>query len=267
MKGLLLGFRKLYVCVMFLLFSQLAMAMTDEDLAKQLTNPVANLTTLPFQGNYDHRINVDDMGHETYINVQPVVPFPLNSNWLLISRTILPLIDQVNTIPHSGNQTGLGDTLQSFFFSPISGDIIWGIGPAIQIPTATDQLLGTGKWAIGPTPVILTITGPWTIGILAHQIWSFSGSAGRPAVSQGYLQPFLAYTTKTAWTYTLNSESTYNWKTNQWSIPLNAFISKLTRIGSQPISIAGGIRYWAETPETGQKDFGLRLTITFLFPK
>ena len=265
---MIMNFRKYTLSLCLVFFSPVIFAMSDEDLAKQLTNPVANLTTVPFQANYDHHYNVKDTGHETYVNFQPVLPFELNSDWLLISRTILPLIDQVNILPGSGTQVGTGDTLQSFFLSPISpsGGIIWGVGPAIQVPTGMQQLLGSGKWAIGPTPVILKMAGPWTIGLLGHQIWSFAGSAGRPAISQAYLQPFIAYTTKTAWTITLNSESTFDWKLNEWDIPFNFQVTKLFKVGHQPISVGGGMRYWASTPQTAQKDFGLRLIVTFLFP-
>jgi hypothetical protein len=161
------------------------------------------------------------------------------------------------------------DTTQSFFFSPKApgpGGIVWGVGPALLLPTGTDRLLGTGKWGTGPTAVVLTQQSGWTIGILANHIWSYAGDSDRADVNSTFLQPFIAYTTKDAWTYTLNTESTYDWVANQWSVPVNFLVTKLLKVGDQPISIGAGVRYWAETPTTGAHDLGARAVVTFLFP-
>ena len=114
----------------------------------------------------------------------------------------------------------------------------------------------------------LTIQGPWTVGILANQIWSFAGDSNEPDINQAYMQPFISYTTKDAWTFTLNSESTYNWVNKEWSVPFNATVAKLVTIDKQPISIFGGVRYWAVSPDgAGPADWGARFGVTFLFPK
>ena len=243
-----------------------AFAEDDVSLAQQLTNPVADLISVPFQFNYNTHMNTQNTGHQTYMNFQPVIPFKINAQWLVISRTIMPVIDQLNIAPGTGTQFGLGDTLQETFLSPSSGSVIWGVGPAIMIPTATNTLLGEGKWDTGPTGVVLEIIGPWTVGVLAYQIWSVAGNSARPAQSKAYVQPFLSYTTKTAWTLTLNSESTYDWENHTLSAPINLLLTKLFRIGKLPVSVGGGFRYWAQTPNSGPKDFGARLVVTFLFP-
>ena len=110
--------------------------------------------------------------------------------------------------------------------------------------------------------------GPWTFGVLANQIWSFAGDADETDINQAYVQPFINYTTKNAWTVGLNSESTYDWVTDEWSVPVNATVSKLVKFGKQPVSFEGGIRYWAVSPEdAGPKDWGARFAVTFLFPE
>jgi len=241
----------------------------DTDLAKKLSNPVAAMISVPFQFNYDRGFGPDDGNRET-LNIQPVIPFSLNDDWNLISRTILPVIWQNDIAGQSGNQFGLGDITQSFFFSPKQpgpGGIIWGVGPVFLIPTGTDDMLGTGKWGAGPTAVLLKQDGPWTYGILANHIWSFAGEGSRPDVSSTFLQPFLSYTTKDAWTFTLNTESSYDWKGDQWSIPINFNVSKLVKFGEQPVSLSAGVRYWADTPENSAEGWGFRLGLTFLFPK
>lgn len=241
----------------------------DADLAKQLSNPVASLISVPFQFNYDSGYGPDN-GHKAVMNIQPVIPFSLNEDWNVISRTIVPVVWQSDIAGDSGSQFGLGDTLQSFFFSPkqpSAGGIIWGAGPAFLLPTATDELLGGEKWGLGPTVVLLKQEGHWTYGVLANHIWSVAGDHNRDDVSSTFLQPFLSYTTPTAWTFALNTESTYDWKHDDWSIPINFSVSKLTKFGEQPVSLQLGARYWAKAPDNGPTGWGVRAGITFLFPK
>lgn len=264
-------FRVFYAGAIFSMAAALASPALaeDADLAKQLSNPVASLISVPFQFNYDRGYGPDD-GHKAVMNIQPVIPFSLNEDWNLISRTIVPVVWQSDIAGDSGSQFGLGDTLQSFFFSPkqpSAGGIIWGVGPAFLLPTATDELLGGEKWGLGPTAVLLKQEGHWTYGVLANHIWSVAGDHNRDDVSSTFLQPFLSYTTPTAWTFALNTESTYDWKHDAWSIPINFSISKLTKFGEQPVSLQLGARYWAKAPENGPNGWGVRAGITFLFPK
>jgi hypothetical protein len=241
----------------------------DEELAKKLTNPVAALISVPFQLNYDQRFGPGAEGHQTYLNFQPVVPFHLDAEWNVISRTILPIVDQQDVVPGT-RQSGIGDLTQSLFFSPAkptAGGLIWGAGPVFLLPTGSDDRLSSRKWGLGPTAVMLKMEGPWTLGLLANHIWSVAGDDSRPDISSTFLQPFVSHTTKTAWTYTLNTESTYDWKARQWSVPINAMVTKLLKVGTQPVSVGGGVRWWADSPADGPHDWGLRMVVTLLFPE
>lgn len=109
--------------------------------------------------------------------------------------------------------------------------------------------------------------GGWTVGVLANHVWSVAGASDRADINSTFLQPFVSYTTKDAWTVTLNSESTYNWTAQQWSVPVNFLVSKLVTIDKQPISLGVGARYWADTPkDIGPEGWGARAVVTFLFP-
>ncbi|WP_267220969.1 transporter [Dyella silvae] len=244
------------------------------ELAKKLSNPVASLISVPFQFNYDQKIGPADDGHKTYLNFQPVIPIHLSEDWTMISRTILPVVSQSDISPGSGHQSGLGDITQSLFFSPArptGSGLIWGAGPAFLIPTATDGLLGSKKWGLGPTAVLLKQSHGWTYGVLANHIWSVasvrSHDPSHPDVSSTFIQPFLSFTTPTAWTYGLNAESSYDWKHHQWVVPVNITVAKLTRVGTLPVSFTGGVRYWAADTPNSPKGWGFRLVATLLLPQ
>ena len=241
-----------------------------QELAKKLSNPVASLISVPLQSNFDFKIGPNDDGWRYQLNAQPVIPISLSEDWTLISRTILPLIYQDDIFPGAGEQFGLGDTTQSLFFSPkapLFDFLILGAGPVFLIPTGTDELLGTEKFGIGPTLVALTQQGHWTIGVLTNHIESVAGDDDRADVSSTFMQPFIAYNTSDAWTFTLQTETSYDWEGEEWSVPVNVMASKLLKIEEQALSLGAGVRYWAESPDAGPEGFGARFFVTLLFPK
>lgn len=244
-------------------------AQGGEDLAQQLVNPFTTVIRLPVGLDYDKKIGPLDRGKAYALSIEPLVPIALNAQWSLISRTIVTAVAQKDVFPGAGSQSGLGDTLQSFFFSPrkqARAGTSWGAGPAILLPTATDDELGSKKWGLGPTGGVFHDVGPWTLGILAHHLWSVAGSGGA-SISSTFLQPALSYTTPADWTYTLQTEATYDWKARQWSVPLEASVAKLLKLGGQEVSLEAGLRYWAANPASGPKGWGLSFTATWAFPK
>jgi hypothetical protein len=297
-----------HVAVIFAAASSAFAETSDDELVKQLSNPVASLISVPFQANWDFRMGPLDQGTQFKLNFQPVIPLSLNRDWNLIIRTIVPYINQEDVrkgplpefpglpedvlAPFPGDvrdeldraaekafnkaarkrpvdhhQDGLGDIVQSFFFSPkepVGGWII-GFGPVLLYPSATDDSLGTEKWAAGPTGLVLKQTGGWTYGVLANHLWSYAGNEDRRSVNATFVQPFLSYSTKTKTTFTLNAESTYDWNESQWIVPVNVIVSQLVKVGKMPVQLALGGRYYAEGP-SGAPEWGLRIVVTPLFP-
>jgi hypothetical protein len=261
-----------------------AEAAEADKLAKQLANPIASLISVPFQANEDWGFGPTGNGYKFTLNIQPVIPLSISKDWNLIIRTILPIVSQHDLFyfanlpkdsplqPQNRSQDGLSDTTQSFFLSPKKPGpfgLIWGLGPAFLYPTGTQDLLGTGTFSIGPTLVVLEQTGPWTVGALMNQLWSVLIEEHRSSLSQMFVQPFIAYTTKTHTTFTIDTESTANWNATsadgKWTVPLIFQISQILKIGRQPISIQIGGKYYADTPRYGP-DWGVRFNFTLLYP-
>jgi hypothetical protein len=241
----------------------------EASLARQLANPVASLISVPFQFNYDRGIGVQENIQRANLNIQPVVPFNLSADWNLISRTILPVVNLQGAAGAETGQLNFGDTVQSLFLSPAKpgpNGVIWGIGPVALLPTATGQLSGIHQWGLGPTGVALVQRGQWTVGALANHLWSVTNNGSNANVNATFLQPFLAYTTPTAWTISLNTESTYDWAAERWAVPLNLVVTKVTKVGNQLLSLGAGVRYWVDGPDSGPHGWGARLVATLLFP-
>ncbi len=241
-----------------------------QELAKKLSNPVSSLISMPMQLNWDTDIGTSDEGERYTLNVQPVIPISMNEKWNIISRTIVPLVDQSDVFPGMGSQSGVGDVIQSAFFSPkepTATGWIWGAGPVLLLPTASDDLLGSEKWGIGPTAVVLKqTTAGVTYGALINHIESFAGEESRADISATFFQPFVAKALGRGATVTFNIESTYDWEGEQWTVPFNLSYSQVLPLGKQLVSVAAGARYYVEAPDGGP-EWGLRLVITLLYPR
>jgi hypothetical protein len=238
------------------------------DLAKKLANPTASLISVPLQGNIDWGGGPNDDGMQFKLNVQPVVPIDLNPEWKLLTRYVVPYVYQEDRIG-TGSQSGLADSTATFWVSPAAdkpGAPIWGIGPVFQLPTATDDLLGAEKWCFGPSAIVLKQENGYTYGFLANQLWSFAGHDDRADVSYLFVQPFFTYTTPKHTTYGVNSESVYDWKSSEWTVPINLFVTQLVKIHGKPVSLQAGVRYYLDKPDGGP-DWGIRFGVTLVFPK
>lgn len=262
---------KITVLALFVLVmgSSVWAAEDGSELAKKTQNPVANLISIPLQNNMNGGIGPNNR-IQNVLNVQPVIPFSLNSEWNLITRTILPIIKQPTLSTTSDNTWGLGSAQVSAFLSPAnSGPLIWGLGPILQFPTTTDDVLGSRKWGAGPSAVALTMQGPWVVGIIANQVWSFAGSNDRPNESKFLAQYFINYNLPNAWYLTSSPIITADWQAegaNKWTVPIGAGFGKVFFIGKLPFNANVGYYENVIRPDPGA-DWTFRFQIALLLPK
>jgi hypothetical protein len=240
-----------------------------ESLAKATQNPVASLISVPIQNNSNFNVGPYDRTQDV-LNIQPVIPVKLTDKWNLITRIIQPIVWQPYPNQNSGGQFGFGDMNPSFFLSPgRPGKLIWGVGPAFIIPTATNDILGQGKFSLGPSVVLLTQPGHWTIGTLINNVWSVAGSGSRPPVNQMLLQYFINYNMKKGWYLSVSPIITANWRAssgNILTVPFGGGIGRIMKLGFQPVNLTAQFYGNAVRP-TGSSPFGMRLQIALLYPK
>ena len=233
-------------------------------LAEQLQNPVADLISVQFQNNFNFGVG-ENNGTLYLMNFQPVIPLHVTTEWNYIVRPILPFISTSN-VYGPGYVSGLGDLEIETFLSPAEPGpfgIIWGLGPASILPTATQKKLGGDVMTLGPSGVALWQRNGWTIGSLVTQNWRVAGPGDYNAT---YAQPFIAHTFKTATTIAVDSESSYDWLNEEWTISFNNTYSQVFKIGKIPVQIGLALQYYAQSPVSGQQ-WGFRVNITPMFPE
>ena len=245
------------------------------DLRSAVQNPISSLISLPFKFTFDY--GASD-GEASFLNIQPVVPITVG-NWNLVNRAIIPLIHTTGEVagtpgipnPIEGNgATGLGDINYSLFFSPVEYDkVIWGIGPSITLPTATDKEIGSEKWSAGPTGVVLFQPKWGTFGMLARHLGSFAGDSDRKNINQSLFEPFINYNLSKGWYLITDIIITANWDLDSsdiWTVPLGGGVGKLFKIGDQAMNAKAEAYYNVAKPDNAP-DWQWGFTVQFLFPK
>tara|TARA_R110000850_G_scaffold30303_4_gene83551 strand:+ start:460 stop:1296 length:837 start_codon:yes stop_codon:yes gene_type:complete len=255
-------------------------AKADGDLASAAQNPIASMISLPIDTSFDFGAA---NGSAIVANVQPVIPTSFNEDWNLVSRFILPIAwvegavggvaglpAEANTVDPNRSASGLGDLNYTGFFSPaVAGDIIWGVGPSLMLPTATDDLLGSEKWSAGPSVVILTQPAPWSLGLIYRHLWSFEGAADRASVNQSMIQYFINYNLDDGWYLMTDPVIFANWgvsSSDRWTVPFGGGVGRIFKIGEQPVN-ARLRSYYNVVRPTGSPEWSINASIAFLFPK
>jgi hypothetical protein len=257
----------LIMLVSGLILTTTAAAQDSDELAKAAQNPVGDLISLPLQNNMKFGVGPDDRVLNV-LNIQPVYPIQLNDDWNLITRTILPLVS--SPVPGTDRTSGIGDLNFTAFFSPREpGSFIWGVGPVLSFPTATDRLLGTDRYSGGLSAVVLTMPGSWVVGALASQMWDYAGDSDGSDVNSFLFQYFINYNFPSGWYFTSAPIMTADWDApsgEKWSIPIGGGAGKIVRLGKLPLNINSQIFYYLDKP-TGGPEWEWRFQVQAMFPK
>jgi hypothetical protein len=239
-----------------------------EALQRASQNPVADLISIPLQNNFNFGVGPQDKMQ--YVgNIQPVVPFHATENWNVITRTIVPFVYQPELAPGVGDVFGLGDIQFTAFLSPAKpAGFIWGVGPILQMPSGTDDSISQGKWAAGPSAVVLRMEGQWVYGALANYVSSFAGQSDRGAVSQWLIQPFVNYNMADGWYLVSAPIITANMmadSSDRWTVPIGGGVGRIIRIDKLPVNFSLQGFYNVATPDAGP-DWSIRFAIQLLLP-
>lgn len=254
------------VLAMLLMWPAGAIAQDAAELAKQTQNPVASLVSFPLQGNWDMGIGTRD-ATATTVNIQPVIPISLSESTNVILRVIMPLTSQPG--PEGLRFNGITDIVATAFFSPAkAGKIIWGVGPVALLPTATNSRIGTEKFGVGPSAVVMVQPGKWSTGMLYNQIWSVSGASDREDVDQALIQPFVNYNLGGGLAAGMAVEAQPNWRApeDKWTVPVMFSLSKVTKLGNQAMNFAVAVGP-VLSEQVSAPSWRFRLAGVFLFPK
>ena len=245
-------------------------AQESSNIAKQAQNPIARLISVPFENDFNPQTGIKK--EDSYVlQVKPVVPLKLSNDWNLITRTVIPIIQEPDVTSRISSATGIGDVNLSLFLSPSKAfhQIIWGAGPIISFPTASQDILGTKKVSVGPTAVALKSQGHWLYGTLINNLFSMAGPSARADVNQMFMQPFVNYNFRHGWYLTSSPEVTADWekqRSQRWVVPVGGGVGKIVRIGDLPVNMYTQFFSNVERPQ-GTSSWSARLQIQLLFPK
>ena len=274
--------------------------LSPAQISELMDNPVGELVSIPLQ--FD-RLTVTEPfgGRELTIETTKLIPtFPtkLGKNWTLVNRLVIPHakvpVDsdalaaaglrpdvpllEANTVtsdPFSGSTSGLGDLTYVGLITPRkttktkTGKVIWAAGPTVVFPTAEDDLLGQGKYQLGPAFALGYLGERWTVGALAQHWWSVGGASDRSSVNQSNIQYFIYYKLKNQWSIGASPSISMDWSGSGSPIvnaPIGIGINKTLFIGKLPVRVGLEATRYVVQEGAISPDWGLRLSITPAVP-
>jgi hypothetical protein len=251
--------------------AQSAAPPSNTELSKEIENPVTRQITVPLRYEADFLDGPYEATKDIFSIDQAVVPFRLNEDWALITRTKLPGEAQPPKKLGEHWAGGLSNGYTTFFLSPEHGEgFYWGVGPVLYYPSATNSALGVNKWGSGPSVAFLQKDeSPWVLGAVANNIWSFGGPPGSSdRTNQLLLNPFVSFHFGDGWSVASSPNIAANWIASggKWTVPVGGGFGKLVRLGEQPIKLDLDAYYNAVHPKAGNETWLLQATVTFVFP-
>ena len=233
----------------------------ESDIAKESENPIGNLTVLPFENYTNFGVGPHD-GAQNILEFEPVVPIHLNQDWNLITRAVIPVVWNPDLSPFPSVPQAFAPTDFSAFLSPrnSSNGWTWGVGPIVQLPTATSPTVGSSVWGLGPTAVVVHTSEHIVAGLLVNQVWSLGGAdAGRPGgkrYATFLAEPFFNYNFGHGWFAAtapiITDDETLSGR--KWTVPVGAEVGRIIKVGGKlPVKFSLGAYYNVVTPQFGAR--------------
>ena len=255
--------------IIILLFIIKSVWAQETDQAKEAQNPLANIISMPLHNNTSFGIDTSDRTSNT-LNIQPIYPISLGKEWIMINRSIIPIQSTPDFSESSGTISGLGDiSYTAWFAPPPKGSLTWGIGPSFILPTASKDILGSGKLSLGPSVVLVNMTEKIMLAAVIADWISVAGDENRADVHTFYFQYILTKFLPKKWYVSTAPINTANWEApegERWTIPVGGGFGKMFKIGKMPLDAQTQAFYFVEKP-TGGADWQLRVQLKMIFPK
>ena len=244
------------------------------EIDRKLNNPLTSIWSLTFQNNTSANTGdlVEDTETSNNLFFQPFMPFEIGAEkqTMLTLRPVFPLVTQPEidfaTGESSSHKTGYGDTQLLTLMGPNSGDgFVWGAGATLIFPTASDDILGQGKYQAGPAVMAFNMGKPWVYGVIAQHWQSYAGDDDRSDTSRTDVQYVIRRSLPGAMSLGMGPTVTYDWKAdsdNALTFPVGLGITKTTRWGKTPVKLRAELHYSLIKPDDYGAEWNFRLQIT-----
>ncbi len=285
MKAFLTYFFKLQALILVFVVSSLTFTssliaqqedfskMSLEEISRQMENPLSRLWSLTLQENLYVKTGsqVDGSDISSVLFFQPFMPFPVGVGKMLIIRPVFPLVtnpftNYENGIAKQEHKSGFGDMQLITAFGPDQKTgTIWGIGATFVFPTASEDILGQGKWQAGPTGMFVYMGKPWTLGIVLQHWTSFAGDETRPDVNKTDIQYIARMSLPGAWSIGMGPNISINWEAsegNKLTFPIGLGITKTLRWGGVPFKLRIEPQYSVIKPSDYGTEWNVRIQIS-----
>ena len=272
---------KLGVDVLLIVFSLAALAQDNqpststqpavsiEEAARKSQDPFADKISLSLKNALS--FNSGPLTGTSYeFDLQGLLPTNLNDSWRILHRPLLPVLRQPESVVGGGHTWGLGDLTYQAFLTPIrNSTLVWGVGPILVIPSASNPRLGGGKWSAGPSLGVVSQPGNWTLGVVVANTWSFAGDSVRDSINQLSLELLFDCNLKAGWFVGYEPQLSADWKASlgeRWLIPVGGGVGKAFALARQnAVFSAFGYRNIARP--TGAPDWQFQFGVQFEFAR
>jgi len=247
-----------------------------DEVARELANPNNSLASLTFKNQFRWYTgsfpDADSQNNYTLL-FQPVFPFPLQPTAsggkanLFVRPAVPLLVDQpvpvvMNGQPGYDTPTALGDIGFDIGYGVTEkSGLLWAFGMVGTLPTATDSAVAGKQLRLGPEALFAKFEKWGLYGIFPSHQWNVTGWS-ETSYSASQLQLFLKFLPGGGWAVGSTPIMNYDWRSRQWSIPLNFTISRTVTAGNTPLKLELEVNYYVEQPDTFGPKWMIGLNIT-----